>query len=162
MTLSSASLHQTITFPDYSNAELHTILKGIMADKPLYCLTDDKHGAIATARLGRQRGTVGFGNARAVRNFFEQATARQASRIVSERAVGLAPDPWLLTRDDMLGPRELDVSGSTALRKLAGMRGLGMIKQQVSVRECLCVWGDTPLYYLRGTSGVSTAVALIK
>ena len=106
-----------------------------MADKPLYRLADDKHGAIATARLGRQRGTVGFGNARAVRNFFEQATARQASRIVSERAVGLAPDTWLITRDDMLGPRELDVSGSTALRELAGMRGLGMIKQQVSVQE---------------------------
>ena len=63
---------QTLTFPDYSDEELHTILKGIMSTEPRFRLEDEKYGIIACSRLGRQRGTVGFGNARAVRNFLEQ------------------------------------------------------------------------------------------
>ena len=67
----------------------------------------------------------------------DQATARQAARILSERSHGLVPDPWLLTRDDLLGPRELDVSTSTALQELRAMRGLKMIKDQVGWRDGL-------------------------
>jgi hypothetical protein len=42
-------------------------LQGIIDnEKPRLTLEDDKYARIAARRLGRQRGTVGFGNARAV------------------------------------------------------------------------------------------------
>ncbi len=68
-----------------------------------------------------------------MRNHLERALERQASRVLSERGVGLKPDPWEIVRDDMLGPRELDVSSSSALRQLEGMRGLDAIKSEVRV-----------------------------
>ena len=124
---------QIFTFPDYSDEELHTILKGIVSAEPRFLLEHARYGAIAARRLGRQRGTNGFGNARAVRNFWEQVTARQASRVVEQRGSGLEPDPWLITRDDMLGPRELDLSRSSALKELESMRGLAMVKDEVGI-----------------------------
>lgn len=118
----------TFTFPDYEDAELHSILKTIMKAEPRFKLQD---GRIAAARLGRQRGTVGFGNARAVRNCYERMLERQATRVLSERAAGMDPDKWLITREDILGPKFLDVSKSSTLKELRDMRGLPRIKEQV-------------------------------
>ena len=64
---------------------------------------------IQARRLGRQRGTEGFGNARAVRNWFERACGRQAARVVTARKRGEAPDKWRLQREDLLGPRSVGV-----------------------------------------------------
>ncbi|GFH06095.1 NFX1-type zinc finger-containing protein 1, partial [Haematococcus lacustris] len=123
-----------ITFPDYSDKELLKILLDIIAEgKPQpFELQDEKHARIAARRLGRQRGTVGFGNARAVRNFYEQAVARQSARCVEEQQRGLYPDLWLLRRDDVLGPKQLDVSSSSALQELQAKVGLQSVKDSVA------------------------------
>ncbi|KAL6759019.1 P-loop containing nucleoside triphosphate hydrolase protein [Haematococcus lacustris] len=123
-----------ITFPDYSDKELTKILLDIIAEgKPQpFKLQDEKHARIAARRLGRQRGTVGFGNARAARNFYEQAVARQSARCVEERQQGLNPDLWLLRRDDLLGPKQLDVSRSSALQELQAKVGLQSVKDSVA------------------------------
>ncbi|KAJ9507979.1 hypothetical protein QJQ45_021314 [Haematococcus lacustris] len=123
-----------ITFPDYSDKELTKILLDNIAEgKPHpFKLQDEKYARIAARRLGRQRGTVGFGNARAVRNFYEQAVARQSARCVEERQQGLNPDLWLLRRDDLLGPKQLDVSSSSALQELQAKVGLQSVKDSVA------------------------------
>jgi hypothetical protein len=92
---------------------------------------DERYVRIAARRLGRQRGAVGFGNARAVRNLLERAITRQSARVLQERRAGLQPDLLLLTREDLLGPKGLDVSSSQPLQQLAGMRGLRRVKQSV-------------------------------
>jgi hypothetical protein len=47
-------------------------------------------------------------------------------------SVGLDPELLLLKRDDLLGPKELDVAGSKPLQQLAGLRGLGAVKASVN------------------------------
>ncbi len=44
---------------------------------------------------------------------------------------GLEPDLWHLTRDDMLGPRSIDVSSSKALQQLQSMHGLQKVKESI-------------------------------
>lgn len=120
------------TFPDYSDAELLQLLQGVMAAEAVpFRVSDPKHLRIAARRLGRQRGSTGFGNARAVRNLYERAVQRQSARVVRERAQGLNPDVHLITREDLLGPKHLDVSASQPLKQLAGMRGLAAVKESV-------------------------------
>jgi hypothetical protein len=85
-------------------------------------------------RLGPQRdtGTIGFGNARAVRNLYEQSITRQSARVLAEKRQGLSPDLLLLTRDDLLGPKHLDVTQSKPLQQLQGLRGLHKVKDSVA------------------------------
>ncbi|KAG2492324.1 hypothetical protein HYH03_009275 [Edaphochlamys debaryana] len=124
---------QEFTFPDYSDDELHTIFSDLIRGEKVsrFTLADPRHLRIAARRLGRGRGTPGFGNARAVRNAFEAAQRRQAARVLAERDAGGDPDPLRLEREDLLGPRHLDARGCGALRELRGMRGLAAVKQQV-------------------------------
>ncbi|KAG2423774.1 hypothetical protein HXX76_015050 [Chlamydomonas incerta] len=129
---------QEFTFADYSDEELFTIFKDLIDNDPAvpdpakrFQVADVKHLRIAARRLGRQRGMTGFGNARAVRNAYEQAQRRQSARVLKERDAGGSPDPLLLQRDDLLGPKHLDVSSCSALRELRAMRALGAVKQAV-------------------------------
>ena len=132
-------LPQEFQFPDYSDEELFVIFRDLIAkDKePRFQLQDEKHLRIAARRLGRQRGTTGFGNARAVRNAYEAAQRRQAGRVLAERAAGHSPDPLLLAREDLLGPPSLEPASCEALRELAAMRGLAAVKQQARPPEGL-------------------------
>eukprot|EP00798_Chlamydomonas_sp_ICE-L_P024108 gene24108-9683_t len=119
---------RSFTFPDYSDAELHEILQGVVSsNEPHFKLQDKHHGVILARRLGRQRGQVGFGNARAVRNAYEQALARQAARVSRQRSAGSDPD----IMEDLLGPKFLDSSDSSSLKELDHMRGLHRIKKEV-------------------------------
>jgi hypothetical protein len=61
-----------------------------------------------------------------------QSIKRQSARVLQERQQGRSPDPLLLTREDLLGPREVDVSRCKPLQQLQGMRGLGRVKESVS------------------------------
>jgi len=61
----------------------------VPAGSPRFKLEDPKHLRIAARRLGRQRGTVGFGNARAVRNLLEWAIKRQSARVLQQRKQGV-------------------------------------------------------------------------
>ncbi len=63
-----------------------------------------------------------------------QATiTRQSARVLAERAAGASPDPLLLVREDLLGPKDLDASGSAPLQKLRAMRGLHRVKESVEL-----------------------------
>ncbi|MEW5313864.1 MAG: hypothetical protein WDW38_005396 [Sanguina aurantia] len=120
------------TFADYTDAELCIILNGVIAaDTPTFRLQDPKHAVIAAQRLGRMRGTVGFGNARAARNLYEATITRQSARVIRQRQQGLMPETMLLEREDLLGPMHIDHASSKALRQLSLMRGLGSVKASV-------------------------------
>jgi AAA lid domain len=90
---------------------------------------DEKYARIAMRRLGCLRGRAGFGNARAVRNFYEKTLKRQADRIVKERQAGGSPELLLLVRDDLLGPKCIDVSSSAALKELYNLEVIAQLYQ---------------------------------
>lgn len=119
-------------FEDFSEDELVAITTQQLASlKPPFTV-DSKYARIMAQRLGRQRGVRGFGNARAVRNWLENARDRQAKRILAERAAGGTPNLYELARDDLLGPRSLDMSRSQPLRDLYALRGLKQVKESGS------------------------------
>ncbi|KAG8459015.1 hypothetical protein KFE25_006560 [Diacronema lutheri] len=133
----------TLVFADFEDDELLSVLDGLVDGSPFW-LTDAKHARIAARRLGLQRGTTGFGNARAVRNLWERTLARQAERIVAERArsggivcagQSSSPADFEIRREDLLGPRCADWSELSPLRELNAMIGLAAVK--ASVRNLL-------------------------
>lgn len=70
---------RTISFPDYTDAELVAIFLAL-GEKSQYCCSDD---ALARVRhfVSAEPRNRGFGNARFVRNLFETAIAHQAQRV---------------------------------------------------------------------------------
>ena len=70
---------RTITFPDYSTKELQTIFEGLCT-KNKYQLTEESTQQLVDILSAVPRGK-GFGNARFVRNVFETAVQRHASRV---------------------------------------------------------------------------------
>ena len=89
---------KTIHFPDYGDGELAAIF-GLMAENNHY-----KVGKGATEALLETLGTCdrgkGFGNARVVRNLFEQAVANHATRVVAETDIS-DEDLTTLLREDI-------------------------------------------------------------
>jgi hypothetical protein len=49
---------------------------------------------------------------------WEQTKQRQSARIIKERNAGGDPDTLLVKREDLLGPKFLDVSACKALQQL--------------------------------------------
>ncbi|MDQ6696870.1 MAG: AAA family ATPase, partial [Actinomycetota bacterium] len=72
---------KTIAFPDYSAEELWAIFEHLGDEGGYRC--DAAAAAKVRAWLEAQPRDKGFGNARLARNLFEDAVARQASRIVT-------------------------------------------------------------------------------
>jgi SpoVK/Ycf46/Vps4 family AAA+-type ATPase len=72
---------KTIQFPDYSDDELWSIFEHLGNDAGYRC--DAAAESKVRAWLAAQPRDKGFGNARLARNLFEDAVARQASRIVA-------------------------------------------------------------------------------
>jgi hypothetical protein len=72
---------RTIDFPDYTDDELVAIFDS-MSSKKRYHLDAEARRAL-TELLGAEPRTRGFGNARFVRNVFEQAVSLQALRLAS-------------------------------------------------------------------------------
>eukprot|EP00884_Botryococcus_braunii_P010986 jgi/Botrbrau1/1988/Bobra.0052s0030.1 len=119
-------------FNDYSDNELYEIWERyVEQDKPRFNLENNKYARIAMRRLGRMRGRAGFGNARAVRNFYEQVLKRQSARVIEQREAGGDPEPLVLVRDDLLGPKCIDQSTSPALKELLSMEGLAEVKRSI-------------------------------
>ncbi|MDQ3980332.1 MAG: AAA family ATPase, partial [Actinomycetota bacterium] len=94
---------KTIFFDDYTNAELLRIFDG-MCKKAHYKPTDGARGRVF-AFLAAQPRDRGFGNARLVRNLFEAAVARQATRVVE--LSGLTDEQLVtLEAEDIPGPQQ--------------------------------------------------------
>ena len=75
-----------VAFEDFSDDELVEITRRRFDERfPKYAVADDKHLRIAARRLGKGRGTPGFGNARAAAQLLESASEKQSARVVASR-----------------------------------------------------------------------------
>ncbi|KAI1065242.1 hypothetical protein LB507_001300 [Fusarium sp. FIESC RH6] len=126
-------------FEDYTDGELLQILqlqihrkfKGTMrieqGDDGLFC-------RIVARRVGHGRGRNGFGNARAVENYLQIITNRQATRLRRVRRSGAKPDDLLLTQQDLIGPEpSVALAKSNAYRDLNSMIGLKEVKDALKM-----------------------------
>ncbi|KAF8206569.1 P-loop containing nucleoside triphosphate hydrolase protein [Mycena galopus ATCC 62051] len=126
-----------LNFADYADEELLSILEQLIQKKfsGAMKLEDGRRGLyarIAVRRLGRGRGTDGFGNARALHNLFAKVHERQATRLQQERKHGRRPNDLLLTKEDLIGPDpSLATKESAAWKKLQSMIGLESVKETV-------------------------------
>ncbi|KAM6493098.1 P-loop containing nucleoside triphosphate hydrolase protein [Amanita muscaria] len=126
-----------ITFQDYENAELLHMLVKLIEKKwggqmAVESGLTGLYARIFVTRLGRGRGTNGFGNARALQNMFSKIWERQADRIDKERRQGGRPNDFLLTGEDFIGPPPGKVMNeSKAWKKLQEMIGLDTVKNAV-------------------------------
>lgn len=94
---------------------------------------DGLYARILTRRLGRGRGKLGFGNARAVENAMSIVISRQAKRLRQDRRAGKKPDDMLLTKEDLIGPEPSDIlKGNKSWNKLQKLTGLSSVKESIS------------------------------
>jgi Cdc6-like AAA superfamily ATPase len=90
------------------------------------------YARIVARRIGRGRGRDGFGNARAVENWFSAICRRQAERLRCERRAGTVPDDMLFTMADMIGPEPSAALGRCeAWGELQSLVGLAAVKEAV-------------------------------
>ncbi|KAF8213839.1 P-loop containing nucleoside triphosphate hydrolase protein [Mycena galopus ATCC 62051] len=90
------------------------------------------YARIAVRRLGRGRGRPGFGNARALKNMFDNIKTRQATRLTRQRKEGQRPDDMLLSSEDLIGPDPSKASQtSAAWTQLQKLTGLNAVKESV-------------------------------
>lgn len=127
-----------IQFTDYEDDELLEIFNFGLERKYGQRMAVDggRHGLyarIVARRLGRGRGTVGFGNARAVENALSMIASRQAKRVHKERRRGKTPDDMLLTKEDLIGAEPSDVlKDNKSWKKLRQLTGLISVKESIS------------------------------
>ena len=128
-----------LVFDDYTDHELLVMLQSKM--KKFYKKTGIKIDGgpdglfmnIAIKRLGRGRGSEGFGNARALENLFGRIKDRQADRIARERRDKLLPDDLFLAKDDLIGPDpSLAMLQCPSWDKLQKLTGLRTVKESIS------------------------------
>ncbi|MFC4063603.1 AAA family ATPase [Actinoplanes subglobosus] len=118
---------RTLTFSDYNTDELLQVFDSITG-KDGYTVEPAARDQIAAA-LHRGRRAPDAGNARAVRNLFDQVRMRQAERLAQDPAAELQ----LLTTEDVPAPDPATTGPSPALRtvldELEALTGLHDIKQ---------------------------------
>jgi hypothetical protein len=127
-----------LNFVDYKDEELMIMLGRLLEKK--YArrakIDDGSHGLYARIfikRLGRGRGTEGYGNARSLENIWAKVTERQASRIQKERVAGAYPDDFYFTKEDMIGPEPLGaIDQSESWKTLQSLIGLQAVKDSVN------------------------------
>lgn len=125
---------RTIEFADYSAKELALIFRS-MAKKNQFRLAPDLDGGLedAIARLTRRRDRT-FGNARFVRQLFEDATGRQANRLAEAGTLSGDALSTLALADLGLGERKSDANAPTVdevLAELDSLTGLEEVKDSV-------------------------------
>ncbi|KAJ8132326.1 hypothetical protein O1611_g1297 [Lasiodiplodia mahajangana] len=126
-----------LTFSDYSDECLLSMLNAMIEKKYGGRATLEGGGyglyvRVLIKRLGRRRGTEGYGNARALENVWAQVTERQASRLRKERATGASPDDLLFTKEDLIGPEPSGaIKDSPAWKELQSLIGLERVKNSV-------------------------------
>ena len=127
-----------IQFTDYEDDELLRIFNYGLDKKYKKRMTVEGgsyglYSRILTRRLGRGRGKVGFGNARAVENALSIVASRQAKRVRKERRHGGTPDDMLFTKEDLIGAEPSDVLQSNrSWKKLHQLTGLESVKESIT------------------------------
>ena len=125
---------KTIEFADYTAGELAAIFRS-MAKKNEFALAPDLDAGLdaAMAKLTAKRDRT-FGNARFVRQLFEDATGRQANRLAESGDLGEEALKTLTLADLGLGEKKADVRAPTveeALAELDALVGLKPVKDEI-------------------------------
>ncbi len=123
-----------IEFADYTTGELVQIFRS-MAKKNQFSLAPDLEAGLpaAIAQLTKKRDRT-FGNARFVRQLFEDATGRQANRLAKAGTLDSAALTTLALADLALKEEKKDVRAPTideVLAELDALTGLGPVKAEV-------------------------------
>ena len=115
---------KTIEFADYTAGELAAIFRS-MAKKNEFALAPDLDAGLdaAMAKLTAKRDRT-FGNARFVRQLFEDATGRQANRLAESGDLGEESLKTLTLADLGLGEKKADVRAPTVEEVLAELDAL--------------------------------------
>ena len=127
----------TMQFADYEDGELLWILQQYIDKRYNGRMTieggkDGLFMRILVRRLGRGRGSPGFGNARAIETTYTKVADRQAVRLTRERREGLRPNDFCLCKTDLIGPDPSKaLERSAAWDKLQSMIGLGAVKESL-------------------------------
>ena len=130
-----------IDFADYTAEELAKIFRSIVA-KNKYKLSGELDAGLdeAIARLTRRRDKT-FGNARFVRQLFEDACARQADRLAEAGTLEGEALTTLELADLGLGEKAADVRAPTieeVLAELDGLTGMASVKDEVKRLVATC------------------------
>ena len=125
---------RTIEFPDYSAKELAAIFRS-MAKKNDFTLAPDLEAGLdaAIAKLTARRDRT-FGNARFVRQLFEDATGRQANRLAESGSLDADALKTLVLADLAVGERKADLHAPTVeevLAELDALTGMKPVKEEV-------------------------------
>ena len=123
-----------IEFADYTAPELAAIFRS-MAKKNEFALAPDLDAGLdaAIAKLTAKRDRT-FGNARFVRQLFEDATARQATRLAESGELGAEALKTLALADLSSGERKEDIRApkiEDVLAELDSLVGLQPVKDEV-------------------------------
>ena len=124
-------------FADYTDRELLAMLGSMIERKygGRASLEEGGNGLYArilVKRLGRKRGTEGYGNARALENVWARVTECQASRLRKERVAGSSPDDLFFTKEDLIGHEPTGaLKESGAWNELQSLIGLERVKNSV-------------------------------
>jgi len=126
-----------IQFEDYEDNELMSIFQSLVKKEwnnkmRIVDGDDGLYVRIMIRRLGRKRKASGFGNARDVHVALSKVRERQAERLKKEMVVGIVPDDFLLTAEDLIGsdPSQA-IKNIKAWGRLQQMIGLNSVKQSV-------------------------------
>eukprot|EP00633_Aureoumbra_lagunensis_P006918 CAMPEP_0197320696 /NCGR_PEP_ID=MMETSP0891-20130614/61167_1 /TAXON_ID=44058 ORGANISM="Aureoumbra lagunensis, Strain CCMP1510" /NCGR_SAMPLE_ID=MMETSP0891 /ASSEMBLY_ACC=CAM_ASM_000534 /LENGTH=1335 /DNA_ID=CAMNT_0042812211 /DNA_START=134 /DNA_END=4141 /DNA_ORIENTATION=- len=132
----SSRFRKRYVLPDFNDDELEALMYRILENKkPKFTLSENRYARIAAKRLGKQRSSTGFANARAVENLIDTIGQRQTARVLKARRQDKDIDIFAFTRDDILGSRQnlrAKIEASSAWKKLHEMYGLERVKQSVS------------------------------
>ena len=125
---------KTIEFSDYTAKELAAIFRSIAKKNEFVLAADLEEGLdAAMAKLTAKRDRT-FGNARFVRQLFEDATGRQANRLAESGNLDADALKTLALADLGLGERKTDVRAPTVdevLAELDSLVGLKPVKDEL-------------------------------
>ncbi len=131
----TSRFNETVNFRDYDAGELTEIFRR-MVDTKGFVLDEEaeKHVGNFFRKMYIGRNTKSFGNARAVRNVFEQAEKNQSSRLQKLAGTEGCSDEMLrvLTRADIEGEESLKERDlDTILAELDGFVGMDSVKKAI-------------------------------
>ena len=130
-----------IEFADYTSGELAKIFRS-MAKKNQFKLAPDLDGGLdeLMARLTKHRDRM-FGNARFVRQLFEEATGRQANRLADTGTLDADTLSTLTLADLAVEEKKSDVRAPTieeVMSELDGLTGMQSVKDEVRRLVATC------------------------